>query len=75
MPAVPAADEIAVEQDVATAEQMLTADAGAAAGTVARIRPHLLYVHEYLHHLSARIPAIRGPAARMAAVRRRPWWQ
>jgi hypothetical protein len=54
---------------------MLAADTVAVAGAVRNTRPQLLYVHEHLHHLRSRVQAITGPAARLAEVRQRPWWQ
>ena len=46
-----------------------------AGGAAAYGRPHLLYVHEHLHHLQSRLATIGGPALRMAEVRQRPWWR
>ncbi len=46
-----------------------------AGGAAAYGRPHLLYVHEHLHHLHSRLATISGPALRMAEVRQRPWWR
>ena len=46
-----------------------------AGGAAAYGRPHLLYVHEHLHHLQSRLATISGPALRMAEVRQRPWWR
>ncbi|MGH3278404.1 MAG: FUSC family protein [Trebonia sp.] len=37
--------------------------------------PHLLWVQEHLHHLSASTRAVGGPALRLAEIRRRPWWR
>jgi hypothetical protein len=37
--------------------------------------PHLLWVQEHLHHLSASAQTVREPALRMAEIRRRPWWR
>jgi hypothetical protein len=37
--------------------------------------PHLLWVQEHLHHLSASAEALREPAMRLAEIRRRPWWR
>ena len=71
---------VAAEEDVAAAERLLAADTVAVAGTVAvaaapQSRPHLLYVHEHLHHLRSRLPAISGPALRLAEIRQQPWWR
>ena len=70
---------------MAVAERMLAADTIAAADTPADTtagaaaapysRPHLLYVHEHLHHLRSRLAAIGGPALRMAEIRQQPWWR
>jgi hypothetical protein len=37
--------------------------------------PHLLWVQEHLHHLSASAQAVAEPALHMAEIRRRPWWR
>jgi len=37
--------------------------------------PHLLWVQEHLHHLSASAQTVSGPALRLAEVRQRPWWR
>ncbi|MGH3262289.1 MAG: FUSC family protein, partial [Trebonia sp.] len=37
--------------------------------------PHLLWVQEHLHHLSASAQLAREPATRLAEIRRRPWWR
>jgi len=37
--------------------------------------PHLLWVQEHLHHLSASAQTVAEPALRMAEIRRRPWWR
>jgi hypothetical protein len=37
--------------------------------------PHLLWVQEHLHHLSASARTVSEPALRMAEVRKRPWWR
>jgi Fusaric acid resistance protein-like len=37
--------------------------------------PHLLWVQEHLHHLSASAQTVREPALRVAEIRRRPWWR
>jgi uncharacterized membrane protein YccC len=37
--------------------------------------PHLLWVQEHLHHLSASARTVREPALRVAEIRRRPWWR
>jgi hypothetical protein len=37
--------------------------------------PHLLWVQEYLHHLSKSAQSVSAPAFRLAEVRRRPWWR
>jgi len=71
----PAAGELAAELDVAAAEELLSADTGAIARAVPPGRRHLLYVHEYLHHLRARAAGIPGPAAQLAAAGRQPWWR
>jgi hypothetical protein len=56
--------------------------AGGAAGTQAVIapahqlpHPHLLWVQEHLHHLSASSRTVSEPALRLAEVRQRPWWR
>ena len=56
--------------DTTTGRTRITAGDAAAYG-----RPHLLYVHEHLHHLHSRLATISGPALRMAEVRQRPWWR
>ena len=37
--------------------------------------PHLLWVHEYLQHLSSHAPVITEPASHVAEQRRLPWWR
>jgi hypothetical protein len=37
--------------------------------------PHLLWVQEYLHHLSASAQTVSGPALHVAEIRQRPWWR
>jgi hypothetical protein len=37
--------------------------------------PHLLWVQEHLHHLSASARTVSEPALRVAEIRRRPWWR
>ncbi len=45
-----------------------------AAGPVARY-PRLMWVREHLYHLGEHTEALTEPAARIAEVRRRPWWR
>ena len=37
--------------------------------------PHLLWVQEFLHHLSQSAQTVSEPAQRLAAIRQRPWWR
>jgi hypothetical protein len=37
--------------------------------------PHLLWVQEHLHHLSASAQSVSAPALRLAEIRQRPWWR
>jgi uncharacterized membrane protein YccC len=37
--------------------------------------PHLLWVQDHLHHLSASAQTVSEPALRMAQIRQRPWWR
>jgi uncharacterized membrane protein YccC len=37
--------------------------------------PHLLWVQEHLHHLSASAQRVSEPALRIAEVRQHPWWR
>jgi uncharacterized membrane protein YccC len=37
--------------------------------------PHLLWVQEHLHHLSASARTVSEPALRVAEIRQRPWWR
>jgi len=37
--------------------------------------PHLLWVQEHLHHLTASARTVSEPALRVAEVRQRPWWR
>jgi uncharacterized membrane protein YccC len=37
--------------------------------------PHLLWVHEHLHHLHRSAQTVGEPAMRLAEVRQRPWWR
>jgi hypothetical protein len=45
-----------------------------AAERVAR-HPRLMWVREHLYHLGEHTEALTEPAARIAEVRRRPWWR
>jgi hypothetical protein len=45
-----------------------------AAAPVAR-HPRLMWVREHLYHLGEHTEALTEPAARIAKVRRRPWWR
>jgi len=45
-----------------------------AAGPAAR-HPRLMWVREHLYHLGEHAEALAEPAARIAEVRRRPWWR
>jgi len=38
-------------------------------------RSDALWVGHHLDHLEAHAPDITGPAERLAAIRRRPWWR
>ncbi len=52
---------------------------GAAAEVIAPAHqlphPHLLWVQEHLHHLSASAQTVSEPALRVAEIRQRPWWR
>jgi hypothetical protein len=37
--------------------------------------PHLLWVQEHLHHLSASAQMVSEPALHVAEIRQRPWWR
>ena len=37
--------------------------------------PHLLWVQEHLHHLSASAQTVSEPALHIAEIRQRPWWR
>jgi uncharacterized membrane protein YccC len=37
--------------------------------------PHLLWVQEHLHHLSASARTVSEPALHIAEIRQRPWWR
>jgi hypothetical protein len=37
--------------------------------------PHLLWVQEHLHHLSASARTLSEPALHVAEIRQRPWWR
>jgi uncharacterized membrane protein YccC len=37
--------------------------------------PHLLWVQEHLHHLSASARTVSEPALHVAEIRQRPWWR
>jgi hypothetical protein len=57
-----------------------TADAGAGAeeGVAPAHQlphPHLLWVQEHLHHLSASARMVSEPALHIAEIRQRPWWR
>jgi hypothetical protein len=47
----------------------------AEAGQSPRLHPHLLWVQEYLHHLSESVQVLPEPALRVSETRRRPWWR
>ena len=66
---------IVAEEDVAMAESLVAADTVAVTDALRETRPQFLWVHEHLQHLSARVHAIIGPAARLAELRQRPWWR
>jgi uncharacterized membrane protein YccC len=39
------------------------------------LHPHLLWVHEHLHHLHRSAETVGGPAMRVAMLRKHPWWR
>ncbi len=41
----------------------------------AHYHPEALWVADHLSHLASHSAAVTGPAARLAALRRRPWWR
>ncbi len=41
----------------------------------AHFHPEALWVGDHLSHLASHSAALTGPAARLAALRRRPWWR
>jgi hypothetical protein len=41
----------------------------------AHYHPESLWVRDHLSHLGSHSAALIGPAARLAALRRRPWWR
>ena len=41
----------------------------------AHYHPEALWVADHLSHLASHSAALIGPAARLAALRRRPWWR
>ncbi len=46
-----------------------------AANTPDEYAPDLLWVGEYLYHLTGHTPAVSEPAAEVASLRQRPWWR
>jgi hypothetical protein len=86
--AVAADEDVAIAENLlaADAASLAGTDAAAVGDTVpstgpstgrpsGQRRPELLWVHEHLHHLSARAHTISGPAIRVAELRRTPWWR
>ncbi len=46
-----------------------------AAGAKLADSPHLVWLSENLNHLTEHLGELVGPAARVAEIRRRPWWR
>jgi uncharacterized membrane protein YccC len=70
------------DENVAVAELMTAADTLALPDTsdgewTGRVRSlwFFLWVHEHLHHLQSNANLLDGPAARVAEIRRQPWWK
>jgi uncharacterized membrane protein YccC len=63
----------------AAGDQRAAAAGAGAAGVIAPAHqlphPHLLWVQEFLHHLSQSAQTVSEPALRVAELRRRPWWR
>ncbi len=66
---VPPPGDAVAPENVAVAELMATAGAGAPTVWIA------LWVHEHLHQLDSNAEEITGPAQRLAAIRQQPWWR
>ena len=81
----PSAEGAVAKENVAVAELMAGAGAVATTDTVAtddsaraarlQFLWFMLWVHEHLQHLESHADAISGPATRLAAIRRQPWWR
>ncbi|HTZ92466.1 MAG TPA: FUSC family protein [Streptosporangiaceae bacterium] len=53
----------------------LAAAARAPCGEPSAYRLDALWVGHHLDHLQAHVPVVAGPAQRLAALRRKPWWR
>jgi uncharacterized membrane protein YccC len=53
----------------------VTLPSGALAAEPVARHPRLMWVREHLYHLGEHTEALTEPAARIAEVRRRPWWR
>ncbi len=62
------ADELGAAEDTVTSDDLAISD-------VEPRHPRALWVSEHIEHLQSNALAIAEPAARVAAVRRRPWWR
>jgi uncharacterized membrane protein YccC len=62
------ADELGAAEDTVTSGDLAISD-------VEPRHPRALWVSEHIEHLQSNALAIAEPAARVAAVRRRPWWR
>jgi uncharacterized membrane protein YccC len=59
----------------APADEPLPASAGACAVGGPHYHPEALWVRDHLRQLGSHSAEVIGPAGRLAAVRRRPWWR
>jgi uncharacterized membrane protein YccC len=62
------ADELGAAEDTVTSDDLAISD-------VQPRHPRALWVWEHIEHLQSNALAIAEPAARVAEVRRRPWWR
>ena len=76
-PAMPRHEPVTVGSGAASAESETGVGPGAVSTASAQEmpHPHLLWVQEHLHHLSASARTVSEPALRVAEVRQRPWWR
>jgi uncharacterized membrane protein YccC len=73
-PAMPRPEPVTAGSKAGTGADSAGQGAGGTAPTELP-HPHVLWVQEHLHHLSASARTVSEPALRVAEVRQRPWWR